>query len=328
MNCNNPILKTQSEFLADIKNIVGRRTPSDQSLIVNINQALVSMGDAGRACVCVEWESLTCGQCEYDLPCCNIDRVIPEVKGCGCDSDDCWSQLNWWDIRCGKLITDGQAHGQLRLTIFARNPEFSKEQLVLAKPMIAADTELWINGRVDNLPAVGWVKVCAEWLQYRCAEHRDSPPPVTIHIDPAPIDPVIGIPGEVTYNWGVDPALGYMASAIPCGTHTVLSGLTRRCNALGDDKYDPNTPVEFGLALQDYAVLEFLQDKILANVYRSLAAGCTSGDDRQFYLQMMADSDARALESRKRRKPAKPVVKIKHPFTLQSSCCGYGTWAV
>lgn len=292
---------------------------------MNINQALSSVGDAIQSCICVELPCpLVCGQCEYDLPCCDIDMVIPEVKDHGCDGGDCWHRLPWWDIRCGKLVTDGRISGALRLTIYARNPQFGKEPLTLAKTMLAGDDELWITGRVENLPPTGWVKVCSEWMQYFCWEHRDIPKPDTIQVDEKPFDPVAGVSAENAPAWGVDPSVGFSASEAPCGTHTVLHGLRRRCNAVGDDNYAPGTTVELGLALQDSITLDFLQNKILANSYRTLAAGCTSGEDRQFYLQMMADSDARASDALRRRKPNRPIIKQRDQFAVNSSCCGSG----
>ena len=324
MGCNNPILKTQSEFLADLKDVIGKRTPTDKSLIVNINQALSSVGDAIQSCICVEWGCLICGQCEYDLPCCDIIHVVPEIRETGCATGDCWHRLHWWDVRCGKLITDGRSSGYLRLTIYARNPEFSRDPLVLARTMLAGDSELWINGRVDNLPPMGWVKVCGEWMQYLCYEHRDIPQPDMIKVDDKPFDPSAGLPGEGVIAWGVDPAIGFLASEAPCGTHTVLQSLRRRCNAIGGDNYAPGTEIQLGLALQDSITLDFLQNKILANSYRSLAAGCTSGEDRQFYLQMMADSDARAADALRRRKPNRPIIRHRDQFAVHSSCCGGG----
>lgn len=323
--CNNPILKTQSQFLADVKDVIGKRTPSDKSLIVAINQALISSGIAGRSCMCIEWGCLHCGQCEYDLPCCDIDEVIPESRLHSCHTADCWTRLNWWDMRCGKLVTDGQASGALRLTIYAPNPEFGRDALSLAKTMLADDTDLWLEGRVENLPPVGWVKVCNEWMQYLCVEHREAPKPDTIAINAAPINPATGLPGEETFAWGVDPAVGFASGEAPCGVHTVLHGLRRRCNAVGYDNYAPGTVVELGLALQDMSSLDYLQDRILANSYRILAASCVSGEDRQFYLQMMADSDARATDALRRRKPVKTIIKQRNQFALRSSCCGaYG----
>lgn len=289
---------------------------------MNINQALSSVGDAIQSCICVELPCpLVCGECEYDLPCCDIDSVIPEVSDHGCTGGDCWHRLPWWDIRCGKLVTDGRISGRLRLTIYARNPEFSRTPLTLAKTMMSTDDELWISGRVDNLPPTGWVKVCSEWIQYLCLEHREIPKPDMIAVNDKPVDPVVGLPGEETFSWGVDPSVGFLASEAPCGTHTVLHGLRRRCNAAGDDNYAPGTTVELGLALQDSITLDFLQNKILANSYRSLAAGCTSGEDRQFYLQMMADSDGRANEALRRRKPNRPIIKQRDQFALSPSCC-------
>ena len=320
--CNNPVLKTQSQFLADVKDVIGKRTPTDKSLIVAINQALISSGIAGRSCMCIEWGCLTCGQCEFDLPCCDIDSIVPEVKGVGCASGDCWTRLPWWDVRCGKLVTDGTISGQLRLTIYAQNPEFGTAPLSLVKTMLAGDTDLWVEGRVENLPSTGWIKVCNEWMQYLCVEHREAPKPDTIAINAAPIDPIDGLPGEESFAWGVDPAVGFSSGEAPCGTHTVLHGLRRRCNAQGDDNYAPGTVVELGLALSDAASLDYLQDKILANSYRTLAASCVSGEDRQFYLQMFADSDARAADALRRRKPIKAIVKQRNQFALQTGCCG------
>ena len=323
--CNNPVLKTQSQFLADVKDVIGKRTPTDKSLIVAINQALISSGIAGRSCICVEWGRLTCGQCEFDLPCCNISDVVPEIKGHGCMSGDCWARLPWWDVRCGKLITDGTISGHLRLTIYAQNPEFGTAPLFLAKTMLAGDTDLWVEGRVENLPSTGWIKVCNEWMQYLCVEHREAPKPDTIAINAAPIDPIDGLPGEESFAWGVDPAAGFSSGEAPCGIHTVLHGLNRRCNAQGSDNYAPGTPVELGIALPDAASLDYLQDRILANSYRALAASCVSGEDRQFYLQMFADSDARAADALRRRKPIKAIVKQRNQFALQTGCCGVYT---
>ena len=325
MICKNPILKTQTEFLDEIKSIIGKRTPTDKSLIVSINQAFISVGAAGRSCTCVEWGCLTCGQCEFDLPCCNIDDIIPEVKGTGCAGGDCWTRLPWWDVRCGKLVTDGTISGQLRLTIYAQNPTFSTSSLSLAKTMLADDADLWIEGRIENLPPIGWVKVCNEWTQYLCFEHREAPKPDTIAINAAPVDPINGLPGEESFVWGVDPAAGFSSGEAPCGTHTVLHGLNRRCNAQGSDNYAPGTPVELGVAIDDPISLSYVQEKILSNSYRSLAASCVSGEDRQFYLQMMADSDAMAAASLRRRKPARAIVKQRNQFALQTGCCGVYT---
>jgi hypothetical protein len=274
--------------------------------------------------MCVEVPCpLVCGECEYELPCCDIDKVIPEVANHGCHGGDCWHRLPWWDIRCGKLVTDGRTSGRLRLTIYARNPDFGRESLSLAKTMLAADDELWISGRVENLPPIGWVKVCGEWMQYLCWEHREIPQPIVIQVNEKPYDPVAGVDADGPPAWGVDPAGGFLASEAPCGTHTVLHGLRRRCNAVGEDNYAPGTPIELGLALPDSVTLDYLQDKILANSYRSLAAGCTSGEDRQFYLQMMADSDARADKALRRRQPNRPLIKQRDQFAVHS-CCGGG----
>ncbi len=321
--CNNPVLRTQSQFLSDLRDVIGKRTPTEKSLIVSINQALSSVGDVARSCMCVELPCpLVCGQCEYDLPCCDIDRVLVEVADNGCHSESCWHRLPWWDLRCGKLVTDGRISGRVRLTIYARNPDFGKDSLSLAKTMLADSDELWISGRVENLPPTGWVKVCSEWMQYLCWEHREIPQPDRIQVDEKPFDPVAGVDANNPPAWGVDPSMGFSASEAPCGTHTVLHGLRRRCNAVGEDNYAPGTPIELGLALPDSVTLEYLQDKILANSYRSLATGCTSGEDRQFYLQMMADSDARAEKSLQRRKPNRPIIKQRDQFAVHSSCCG------
>lgn len=315
--CNNPILKTQSEFLALIKEVIGKRSPNDRSLIVSINQALSSV--ASRSCICIELPCpIACGVCEYDLPCCDIDMVIPEVKDRHCTGGQCWHRLPWWDVRCGKLVTDGRISGHLRLTIFARNPDFGLDGLSLAKTMLLGDDSLWLEGRIDGLPPTGWVKVCNEWLQYLCLEHSETPKPDMIAINAAPYDPADG----VTAEWGVDPAKGFASGEAPCGVHTVLRGLRRRCNNQGMDSYAPGTTVELGLALQDAASMEYLQDRILANAYRSLAAGCASIEDRQFYLQLMADSDARADKAMQRRSTGRPVIKQRDQFALRNSCCG------
>lgn len=311
MNCNNPILRSQADLLADAKLALGSNNIKDDALLAAVRQAVDSWGGRAQVCFCDEICLPECGLCEVDLPCCDINDVVKlEVMGCGCDA--CWSEVRNFEIDCGKLrLADRYLSGRLKITYMARNPSPSSTELRLARSLkadaVGTDTDLWLQGRVNNLPPAGYVKVCGEWIRYQCWAHEYPASEVV----PAEVqfDPAVPVAVEVEHLYDANalldaskpvavtsvPAPSYLrdpndpirVEIAPPGVHTRLMNVSRNCNQVATGTYEAGTVVELGFAADSMQAFDVLSYAILANAYRSLMSACRGDKERQIAFDMM-----------------------------------------
>lgn len=314
--CSTPVLKSRSEILDELRDIITDDKSTDKQLTTALNLALGTWSSRVKTCCCIDLPCpLVCGQCEYDLPCCEgiDDARVFVAPYCGGGDMECFVELRCFDIRCGKLITDGHVEGRVRLMAYTDNAPQQFPDLLLAKDFLIDDTEIWIQGRVENLPPFGWLKVCDEWIKYQCWEQAEYPYPdefdVTLQdawID-GDIDPEIG-----TEQPGIDPEDGLAVADVTCGVNTVLYAVERRCNNSPIDAYPQGVEVEIGMAAPNHQAFAILLNDAIANAYRLRMSTCTSPRDREFFASLWVEYKAVAQESWQGfRNPRKPILKLK-----------------
>lgn len=331
MTCTDPILKSGFELIEEMRAIVGDGDETNEQLILALNDALGDLSQRVQACCC--WETEICCQCEVELPCCAGIRSVDAFfapESCGCH-ESCFAPLRCHELDCGTLRIDEHLRGTLRLQLYAENPLIPTEAVHLARALVIGDDELWIEGRINNMPPFGYLRVCDEWVKYLCWEQREAPCPEEwdVRLEQAWVDPVAGV--EETAIPGIDPEVGLSVAEATPGVHTVFYGIDRLCNIIPRDSYPQGTEVEIGLSFPNLQALSGLRDTALSNLYRGRLNTCTSARERDFYSQMFAEYRGQAADTwRGYRSGRKASVKVKSdPFFYnagrrkRSMCCRY-----
>jgi len=187
-------------------------------------------------------------------------------------------------LSCGNLVTDGSISGKIKLEYRVEQPPVLREPVELSSPYQPGDRTIWIEGKIDNLPPAGYVKVCDTWVSYQCyAEIRyDGPELFDVTKSEAWLNPGELISEEIISKQPLlDGSGDDIDEGIACGVHTVLSSVDPHCISRASlDYYPVGTRVSMGYAAGSSSDYNYLFNLAMLEAYRTRMTSCNSGTER------------------------------------------------
>jgi len=320
MSKTQPVLKTQSEIVDEICRKIGKGFSLRQARQA-LSEAMEMWSQDVCLCFCkLMPEALVCGRCEYDCGCCGVDDITPYIQraNCGCGYNDCWHEFNQWKMVCGKLTTNGRVEGRLKIEYRVPNPPIQWRKLELSSTYEEGYRTIWIEGRIENLPPAGYLKVCDHWVSYQC--HAQ----VAITEDnlfesvssEAWLNPDEVIESDLISRSGqIYDGVSEIKIGPPCGIHTVLHEVEEICSSVHRSHYySIGTEVEFGVGASDTGLMSYLSDLTMVAAYEARVTECATDTERESAFTMISYYREKAAAAAKR------VPRRRHRALVDTDC--------
>jgi hypothetical protein len=220
--------------------------------------------------------------------------------------DNVFDRVAWWQLANGMLQVSPSLSGPGQIVSLAEPPRVPQGTLVIAEHLDYPGTEIWISGRVNELPLAGWVAIGNDVFFYRGLTFTNAPDNAFLPLEQALIDN--GADPEL-FNQVYDMTLG-------TGTYTKLSNVTIWPVSYQFAAHNIGETIEPCISYMSGEMLNKLITAAAVNAYRVKINSCAQPEDKQLYSQLMRNAQEHFEKlSRFAQPPVSQVMKRRNAFS-------------
>lgn len=219
--------------------------------------------------------------------------------------DTVFDDVAWWSYNNNRLQVSPSLAGPGRVISLAEPPRVSSSTLTLAEHVDIPATEIWLNGRVNELQNAGWVAIGDDVFFYRGLTYMSPPDRTFTSLEQALVD--AGADAEL-FSPVYDIVLG-------SGTYTKLSNVSLWPTSYSFTAHNIGEVVEPCIGYVSGETLNKLVTAAAINAYRVKINSCAQPEDKQLYSQLMRNAQEELGRTFSAVQPvATSVIKRRNPF--------------
>lgn len=300
-----PVFKVEklSVILTMLNDYMGNIQLTDANLRSALNLAISQMSQSLRTPYFVPFEFQS-GVSGYDVTDMHLgNSCVVEIARV---DDNAFDRVAWWQLSNNVLQVSPSLSGPGQIVSLAEPPRVPQAMLTIAEHLDYPGTEIWINGRVSELPSAGWVAIGADVFFYRGLTFTNAPDNAFADLAQALVDS--GADPEL-FNQVYDMTLG-------TGTYTKLSNVSIWPFSYNFTAHNIGETIEPCISYMSGEMLNKLITAAAVNAYRVKINSCAQPEDKQLYSQLMrnAQEDFERL-SRFAQPPVTQVMKRRNAFS-------------
>ena len=285
-----------------LKDYMGNIQLSDANLRNALNLAISQMSSSLRVPYFVPFEFRR-GVSGYDVSEYTLgNSCIVEIARV---NDNVFDRVAWWDLSNNVLQVSPSLDGAGRIIAFANPPRIPQNQMTIAEHLDYPGSEIWIYGRVGELPMAGWVAIGDDVFFYRGLTYQNAPDNSFSYLNSALEEDNAN---DEQYNQVYDMPLG-------SGAYTKLSNVAVWPFTYAFRAHDIGEAIEPCLSYINGDVLNRLIVSAAVNAYRLKINSCAQPEDKQLYSQLMRNSQEELMRlTQHTTPPVSSVMKRRNPF--------------
>lgn len=300
-----PVYKVEkvSVVLSMLSDHMGNIQLTDGNLRSALNLAISQMSQSLRVPYFVPFE-FQAGVSGYDVTDYHLGNTcVVEVARV---NDNVFDRVAWWQLSNNILQVSPSLSGPGQLISLAEAPRIPQGTLTIAEHLDYPGSEIWIYGRVNELPIAGWVAIGNDVFFYRGLTYANAPDNSFAYLEQALID---NGADPTVFNQVYDMTLG-------TGTYTKLSNVSVWPFAYQFAAHNIGETIEPCISYVSGEMLNKLITAAAVNAYRIKINSCAQPEDKQLYSQLMrnAQEDFERL-SRFAQPLVAQVMKRRNAFT-------------